>query len=112
VEHDASLTQMRKGALEHCVLALLTSEPRYAFEVVKRLAEVEGMLVTEGTIYPLLSRLRKDGMVQSRWRESADGPPRRYYEITGEGRRALESFRSQWSVFRTAVDTLLQGQDG
>ncbi|TMG33850.1 MAG: helix-turn-helix transcriptional regulator, partial [Chloroflexi bacterium] len=66
-----------------------------------------GMLTTEGTIYPLLSRLRRDGLVKTQWRESADGPPRRYYELTPEGRRALTGFKSEWLSFRSAVDGIL-----
>ena len=66
------------------------------------------MLTTEGTLYPLLSRLRRDGLVKTEWRESADGPPRRYYELTAEGRRALTGFKSEWTTFRGAVDAILQ----
>ncbi|HEV3231206.1 MAG TPA: PadR family transcriptional regulator [Candidatus Dormibacteraeota bacterium] len=112
-EPAGSLTQMRKGALEHCVLALLTDEPRYGFDLVRRLGAVDGMLTTEGTIYPLLSRLRREGLVETEWRESSDGPPRRYYRITTEGQRALDTFRAQWRVFRSAVDTLVgEGERG
>ena len=98
---------MRKGALEYCVLALLVDEPRYGFELVQRLGEVDGMLTSEGTIYPLLSRLRRDGMVDTEWRESSEGPPRRYYKLTPGGRKALANFRVQWDTFRGAVDRLL-----
>jgi PadR family transcriptional regulator PadR len=104
---DTLVTQMRKGALEYCVLALLTSQPRYGFEIVQRLGQIDGMLTSEGTMYPLLGRLRRDGRVQSEWKESAAGPPRRYYELTGEGRRSLRAFREEWITFRTAVDSIL-----
>ena len=105
------LAQMRRGALEYCVMALLEDQERYGFELVQRLAEVDGMVTTEGTIYPLLSRLRRDGVVDTAWRESASGPPRRYYRLTPAGRRALASFREEWARFRTAVDELLGGGD-
>jgi PadR family transcriptional regulator, regulatory protein PadR len=104
---DTLVTQMRKGALEYCVLALLTTEPRYGFEIVQRLGQIDGMLTSEGTMYPLLGRLRRDRLVQSEWKESAAGPPRRYYELTGEGRRSLRAFREEWITFRTAVDSIL-----
>lgn len=98
---------MRKGALEYCVLALLTDRPRYGFELVELLGSVDGMLTTEGTIYPLLSRLRRDRLVDTEWRESSGGPPRKYYRLTPDGKRALKAFRDEWATFRTAVDRIL-----
>ncbi|MEO6795932.1 MAG: PadR family transcriptional regulator [Candidatus Dormibacter sp.] len=98
---------MRRGALEYCVLALMGDKPRYAFDLIDALGNT-GMLTTEGTLYPLLSRLRRDGLVKTEWRESTDGPPRRYYELTAEGRRALTAFKAEWISFRAAVDGILQ----
>lgn len=89
------------------MLALIQSEPRYAFELIEGLGNT-GLLTTEGTLYPLLSRLRRDGLVRTEWRESTEGPPRRYYELTAEGRRALSAFRNEWISFRGAVDGILQ----
>jgi PadR family transcriptional regulator PadR len=66
------------------------------------------MLTTEGTIYPLLSRLRREGLVSTEWRESSSGPPRRYYALTPEGHAALANFRREWATFRDAVDTILR----
>jgi PadR family transcriptional regulator len=80
---------MRRGTLQYCVLALLASGERYAFDLVRELAETDGMVTSEGTIYPLLGRLRRDGLVESTWRESPSGPPRRYYQLTESGRLAL-----------------------
>jgi PadR family transcriptional regulator PadR len=76
-QQDALLTQMRRGTLQYCVLALLDEEERYGFDLVRALADVDGMVTSEGTIYPLLSRLRRDGLVESSWQESPTGPPRR-----------------------------------
>lgn len=104
---DGLVSQMRRGALEYCVLALVQQTPRYAFEMIDALGRT-GMLTTEGTLYPLLSRLRRDGLVKTEWRESTDGPPRRYYELTVEGRRALTAFKNEWTGFRGAVDAILQ----
>lgn len=101
------LTQLRRGVLEHCVLSLLGDEPRYGFDLVKRLGEDDVMVTSEGTIYPLLSRLRRDGWVSTTWVESESGPPRRYYALTAEGRAALTAFRADWARFRDAVDGLL-----
>jgi PadR family transcriptional regulator PadR len=105
---DALLTQMRRGTLQYCVLALLDEEERYGFDLVRALADVDGMVTSEGTIYPLLSRLRRDGLVESSWQESPTGPPRRYYRLTESGRTALEGFRREWSRFRDAVDQFVE----
>jgi PadR family transcriptional regulator PadR len=99
---------MRKGALEYCVLALLTERPRYGFELVELLGQVDGMLTTEGTIYPLLSRLRRDRLVETEWQESSGGPPRKYYRLTPDGKRGLATFRDEWATFRSAVDRILK----
>src|SRR6058998_1679410 len=99
---DALLAQMRKGTLQYCVLALLADEERYGFDLVRGLAEMDGMVTSEGTIYPLLSRLRRDGLVESSWQESPSGPPRRYYRLTERGRSALDGFRLEWRRFRDA----------
>lgn len=102
---DASnlLTQMRRGALPYCVLALLRDDERYGVEMIRLLAEVDGMVTSEGTIYPLLSRLRRQGLVETTWRESASGPPRRYYKLTTDGGRALSTFAAEWARFRDGV---------
>jgi PadR family transcriptional regulator PadR len=67
------------------------------------------MVTSEGTIYPLLTRLRRDGLVTSTWRESPSGPPRRYYQLTYKGRRALDDFVAEWRRFRRAVDRFVGG---
>ena len=101
------LSQLRRGALEYCVLALLADEERYGFDLVRTLGGVDGMVTGEGTLYPLLSRLKKDGRVTTSWRDSESGPPRKYYAITPDGRRALDDFSNEWRRFRDAVDHLL-----
>jgi PadR family transcriptional regulator PadR len=107
-KQDALLAQMRKGTLQYCVLALLVDEERYGFDLVRSLAETDGMVTSEGTIYPLLSRLRRDGLVETTWSESTSGPPRRYYKLTTAGRAALEAFKGEWSRFRDAVDHFVE----
>jgi PadR family transcriptional regulator PadR len=104
---NASLSQMRRGTLQYCVMALLADEPRYGFDLVRELGAADGMVTSEGTIYPLLSRLRRDGLVDSTWRESNSGPPRRYYSLTRAGRTALRDFAGEWRRFRDAVDGFL-----
>lgn len=105
---DGLLAQMRRGTLQYCVLALLADEERYGFDLVRALGEVDGMVTSEGTIYPLLSRLRRDGLVESTWRESDSGPPRRYYRTTKAGAVALKAFDAEWSRFRDGVDHFLE----
>jgi PadR family transcriptional regulator PadR len=101
------VAQMKRGAIEYCVLALVANRERYGLELVQTLAEVDGMVTSEGTIYPLLSRLRRDGAIESFWRESDSGPPRRYYRLTEQGRQSLQTFRSEWDRFKNAVDQLI-----
>jgi PadR family transcriptional regulator PadR len=108
VAGEAQLTQMRRGAIEYCVLALLREGERYGFELVRELSAADGLVTSEGTVYPLLTRLRREGLVQTTWQESNQGPPRRYYSITSEGNQALESFVDQWTRFRSAVDRMLE----
>jgi PadR family transcriptional regulator PadR len=110
--YDALMAQMRRGTLQFCVLALLDEQQRYAFDLVRSLGEVDGMVTSEGTIYPLLSRLRRDAMVTTTWQESDSGPPRKYYRLTPAGRRALSGFTEEWTRFRDAVDELLVGGRG
>ena len=104
------MSQLRKGALEYCVLALLRDGQRYGFELVQALSEKDGLLISEGTIYPLLSRLRRDERVSTSWQESEAGPPRRYYQLTDAGQRALADFSEEWARFRDAVDALVTPQ--
>ena len=111
-KQDALLAQMRKGTLQYCVLALLADEERYGFDLVRALAETDGMVTSEGTIYPLLSRLRRDGLVETTWRESSSGPPRRYYRLTKAGRAALAAFKDEWGRFRDAVDYFVERKAG
>jgi PadR family transcriptional regulator, regulatory protein PadR len=102
-----SLSQLRRGVLEYCVLSLLSSTSLYAFDLVRRLSEADGVVISEGTIYPLLSRLRREGWVSTTWAESVEGPPRRYYALTPAGERALLAFTADWRRFRDAVDAIL-----
>src|SRR5947199_7062644 len=107
-QQDALLAQMRRGTLQYCVLSLLANEERYGFDLVRALADVDGMVTSEGTIYPLLSRLRRDGLVETSWQESPAGPPRRYYRLTDVGLDALVDFRAEWNRFRDAVDHFME----
>ena len=100
-------SQLRRGTVEYCVLALLRDGERYGFELVRALSDVDGLVTSEGTIYPLLTRLRKDELVTTFWRESGSGPPRRYYQLTPAGKAALADFTKEWGRFRDSVDAIL-----
>ena len=102
------MSQIRRGAIEYCVLALLRDRERYGFELTRALADADGLVTSEGTVYPLLARLRQDRMVETFWQESTQGPPRRYYRLTDDGRLALATFTVQWRKFRDAVDQLIE----
>ena len=110
--HEPMLSQLRRGVLEYCVLAALRDGERYGYELVAELGAADGLLTSEGTIYPLLGRLRKDGAVATTWRESTSGPPRRYYSLTAAGHATLERFTGEWARFSGAVDAVLQSGEG
>ena len=97
-------TQLRKGVIEYCVLAMLKDRPHYGGELVQVLRGMDGLLVSEGTIYPLLSRMRGEGLVETEWRETAGGSPRRYYRVSRAGNKAVSDFRLEWLRFRDTVD--------
>ncbi|MGA8115056.1 MAG: PadR family transcriptional regulator [Actinocatenispora sp.] len=110
VDGDSNFgTQVRRGLLPYCVLALLADQECYGVQIVRELGAVDGMVISEGTIYPLLSRLRRQGLVDTRWGESPSGPPRRYYRITATGRTSLAAFSDDWRRVRAAVDHFLAG---
>jgi PadR family transcriptional regulator, regulatory protein PadR len=105
---DGLATQLRKGVIEYCVLVMLKGAPRYGGEVIEMLRGKGQLLISEGTIYPLLSRLRAEGLVDSEWRDTATGAPRRYYRLTHAGRKAVAEFRDEWLRFRSSVDDILR----
>jgi PadR family transcriptional regulator PadR len=103
---DNWTVQVRKGVLELCILNALEKEERYGYELVKALTNLPGFGVTEGTIYPLLSRLREQGLVSTRLVESSDGPARKYYALTAQGRRSAALMNDYFSELLTACRTL------
>ena len=102
-----AMTELRRGVVGPCILALLSTGPRYGLQIVTELDGIGRLLSSRGTIYPLLGRLHEAGLVSSRW-DTADGErPRRYYELTVAGRRELDGFRDGWATFSGAVSGLL-----
>ncbi|MCB0373531.1 MULTISPECIES: PadR family transcriptional regulator [Flagellimonas] len=95
--------QMRKGVLEYCILSILKDDDKYASEILDALKDAK-MLVVEGTIYPLLTRLKNAGLLNYRWEESTSGPPRKYYALTETGRLFLKELNGTWDELRNAVN--------
>lgn len=94
--------QMRKGVLEYCILSILKNEDKYVAEILETLKNAK-MLVVEGTIYPLLTRLKNAGLLNYRWEESSSGPPRKYYTLTETGKIFLTELNSTWDELQNAV---------
>ncbi|HSP11063.1 MAG TPA: PadR family transcriptional regulator [Salegentibacter sp.] len=94
--------QMRKGVLEYCILSVLKDEDAYVAEILETLKDAK-LLVVEGTIYPLLTRLKNAGLLMYRWEESSSGPPRKYYGLTETGKLFLKELTTTWDELQTAV---------
>lgn len=95
--------QMRKGVLEYCILSILNGQDKYASEILETLKDAK-MLVVEGTIYPLLTRLKNAGLLNYRWEESTSGPPRKYYKLTETGKLFLKELDTTWDELRKATN--------
>jgi PadR family transcriptional regulator PadR len=99
--------QMRKGILEYCILSILAKDDAYVAEILASLKEAK-LLVVEGTIYPLLTRLKNAGLLTYRWEESTGGPPRKYYQLTEKGQEFLDELGTTWQELQTAVNIITQ----
>lgn len=96
-------TQMRKGILEYCILSVIKNNEAYASDIIEKLKEAK-LIVVEGTIYPLLTRLKNAGILQYKWEESQSGPPRKYYSLTLEGANFLLELDETWKELKQAVE--------
>ena len=106
---DNVKSQMRKGMLEYCILLLLHREASYASNIIQNLKEAK-LIVVEGTLYPLLTRLKNDGLLAYEWVESTQGPPRKYYRLTESGEVFLLELESAWDELSNTVTHLKQKQ--
>lgn len=102
-------TQLLKGVLDMCLLSIIREEPSYGYEMVRKLQDRGLSLVSEGSIYPLLSRLQKGGLLDGFLVQSSEGPARKYYRITQPGRNALDKWTGEWNLFRDGVEDVLRG---
>ena len=103
---DNWTTQLRKGLLELCVLNAIEGGRLYGYDIVRRLREIQGLVIGEGTIYPILSRFKRQGLVTTRIEESPEGPARKYYELTEQGRRLLSRMNDTWKTIQKGVESL------
>lgn len=102
---DNAEAQIRKGLLEFAILLVIAKRKTYANEIIARL-QTAHLVVVEGTIYPLLSRLKNSGLLNYSWEESKAGPPRKYYCLTAKGQKFLIAYKSQWQTLEQAINNL------
>jgi len=98
---------MRKGVLELCVLSIISDQEVYTSDILSALKDAQ-LLVVEGTVYPLLTRLKNDGILKYRWEESTSGPPRKYYSLTEQGTETLNSLTENWKQLNKSVQQLIK----
>lgn len=103
-------SQMLKGILEGCILAIILQGETYGYELSVKLSRYGFSFVSEGSIYPLLQRMQRDQLIEGEMRKSPSGPMRKYYSITSEGERELKEFRLRWRDVQEAVENILQGE--
>lgn len=104
---DKAKVQMRKGILELCILSIIKRGDLYASDIIEELKAAE-MIVVEGTLYPLLTRLKNAGLLNYRWEESTSGPPRKYYALTEEGEAFLQELKTTWDNLQQTVNQITQ----
>jgi len=98
-------SQMRKGVLEYCILLILKKEPAYATDIIRKLRDAR-LIVVDGTLYPLLTRLKNSGLLKYEWIESTQGPPRKYYTLTDEGNLFLSELEIAWEDINNTINHL------
>lgn len=108
-ERESWVSQIRKGVVEVVILGMLARGEMYGSEIVRSLSDRSGLAISAGTIYPLLSRLKKGGLIESVWRESPVGPPRKYYSLTLSGNDELQEMAASWREVARDIDGMLEG---
>jgi PadR family transcriptional regulator PadR len=99
-------TQIRKGVLELSILSAIRGRQLYGYDIVKRLRDIDGLVISEGTIYPILSRFKREGLVKTSLVESNEGPARKYYQLTPHGEKLLSQMQNYWEKIENGVETL------
>ncbi len=95
--------------LELCILNDIRNRRMYGYEIVRKLRKIEGLIISEGTIYPILSRLKRQGLVKTSTQKSPEGPPRKYYELTRQGKDTLCQMNAYWQAIRNETDSIEKG---
>lgn len=106
LSYDNWTTQLRKGLLELAILNAIAPAPLYGYEIVRRLGDVDHLVITEGTVYPILSRLKESGFLETYIEESPEGPPRKYYRLSTRGRSELQKMNDHWDSLDKAMTSL------
>ena len=106
------VTQLRKGLMELCILNFLQHGESYGYEILQSLQTVEALVVTDSTVYPILTRLKKEGYLKVRIEASTSGPPRRYFSITSLGKQRLKEMNAYWDNLQTGIDNLQKRKPG
>ena len=101
-------SQIRKGTLEFIILLILQKQEYYGYDLIKKIKMSLGLETSEGTIYPILTRLKKEELVSNRWEHAESGMPRKYYQITSSGKESLKAMKSEWTEFSTSIDKLVK----
>jgi PadR family transcriptional regulator PadR len=107
INPENTKAQMRKGILEYCILTVLSKKEAYPSDIIEELKKAK-LIVVEGTLYPLLTRLKNDGLLQYNWVESTSGPPRKYYALTTDGTSFLTELKNTWDELQNAVKQISQ----
>jgi PadR family transcriptional regulator, regulatory protein PadR len=107
VNSENTKAQMRKGVLELCILSILSTGDHYPTEIIEKLKDTK-LVVVEGTLYPLLTRLKNMGLLSYRWEESTSGPPRKYYRLTEIGQQFLKELQMSWQELVNAVNKTIE----
>src|SRR5712691_2062954 len=102
-------TQLRKGILEFAILSALAGQRLYGYELVRTLGSIDSLVISEGTIYPILNRLKRESYVESTIEESSEGPARKYYLLTARGRAQLQRMNDHWGRLQVGIETLQKG---
>ena len=102
INSENTRAQMRKGILEYCILTVLSKKEAYPSDIIEELKKAK-LIVVEGTLYPLLTRLKNDGLLKYNWVESTSGPPRKYYALTADGKKFLTELKITWDELQNAV---------
>jgi len=107
---DNWTNQLRKGVLELCILNDIRNRKMYGYEIVRHLRKIEGLIISEGAIYPILSRLKRQGLVETSIQESSEGPARKYYKLTKQGEEMVSQMNAYWQAISGVTDSIERGK--